>query len=98
MWQKDGQLLLHLFRNSAEVQRSVLMPTVTANTWYVLELAVDDASGFRATVWAESAPSVRYEMRWEMPTGQQTWRFHAWGSGSTVTSLDNYQEVLSFGR
>ncbi|MFN8484318.1 MAG: hypothetical protein U0768_14870 [Anaerolineae bacterium] len=90
VWQKDGQLLLHLFRNSSEVQRTVLLPAVTANTWYVLELAVDDASGFRATVWAESAPSVRYEMRWEMPTGQQTWRFHAWGSGSTVTSLDNY--------
>ncbi|MFN8471516.1 MAG: RHS repeat-associated core domain-containing protein [Anaerolineae bacterium] len=95
VWQKDGQLLLHLFRNSAEVQRTVLMPTVAANTWYVLELAVDDAAGFRATVWAESAPSVRYEMRWEMPTGQQTWRFHAWGSGSTVTSLDTYQEGRS---
>ncbi|MFN8482990.1 MAG: putative toxin [Anaerolineae bacterium] len=92
VWQKDGQLLLHLFRNSTEVQRAVLMPTLAANTWYVLELAVDDAAGFRATVWAESAPSVRYEMRWEMPTGQQTWRFHAWGSASTVTSLDNYQE------
>ena len=67
-----------------------LMPTIAANTWYGLELAVDDAAGMRATVWPESAPGARYEARFEMPRGM-AWRFHAWGVNG-VMSLDEYAE------
>ncbi len=91
VWQKDGQLLLHLFRNSAEIQRGVLMPTLEANVWYVLELAVDDGAGFRASVWKEGQSGTRYEMRYEMPR-TSGWRFHVW-SGSALTSLDDDSEV-----
>ncbi|MFN8499963.1 MAG: hypothetical protein U0641_19075 [Anaerolineae bacterium] len=92
VYENQGTLYLRTRVGASFTNQLTLLSGLDTTAWYVLELAVDDASGFRATVWAESAPSVRYEMRWEMPTGQQTWRFHAWGSGSTVTSLDNYQE------
>ncbi|MCW5882060.1 MAG: hypothetical protein KIS91_14110 [Anaerolineae bacterium] len=89
--QWGAEHLLHLFRNSQQLEQVVLMPSIEANVWYVLELAVDDGAGFRASVWKASEAGTRTEMRYEMPR-TSGWRFHLW-SGSALTSLDTYSEA-----
>ncbi|MFN8499958.1 MAG: RHS repeat-associated core domain-containing protein [Anaerolineae bacterium] len=71
---------------------TVLVDAFQANKWYVLEMAADDAAGFRVSVWDEAVAGVRYEARWEMPTGQPAdvpgW---VYTSGTTLW-LDTYRE------
>ncbi len=74
------------------VNPTVLVDAFQANTWYVLEMAADDAAGFRVSVWDEAVSGVRYEARYEMPIGK-AWTFRGWvyTTGTTLW-LDTYRE------
>jgi RHS repeat-associated protein len=62
-----------------------------ANTWYSMQIVLDDQNGFSLLVFKESDPSQRGVYRYAMPTGK-TWRFHHWLWTDCFTYLDDYNE------
>jgi uncharacterized repeat protein (TIGR01451 family) len=67
-----------------------LIPTLQANTWYVLRIVLDDARGFYMEAYPENTPSLRASYQQWLPTGQ-AWRFRQWSRNGSVY-LDDYRE------
>jgi len=68
-----------------------LISDLQLNTWYVLQIDVDDTRGFYVKVYQENNPSVQNSYQREMPVGQ-TWRFHHWVHNGKAY-LDDYLET-----
>jgi RHS repeat-associated protein len=72
-----------------------LIPSLQANTWYVLRIVLDDARGFYMEAYPESTPGLRSSYQQWLPTGQ-AWRFRQWSRNGSVY-LDDYREFSAGG-
>jgi RHS repeat-associated protein len=69
---------------------ATLLTNVQPNRWYVLDIAVDDVTGFGVRVADASNPTIQGSFRTPMPRGH-AWRFvhYIWSSAAL---LDTYHE------
>ncbi len=70
-----------------------LLSDLETNTWYVLQIGVDDVGGFSLQVYQKDDPSVWGAYRLSTPAGVEgkSWRFHHWIYRNTAY-LDEYRE------
>jgi YD repeat-containing protein len=70
-----------------------LIASLATNTWYVVEIVVDDAGGFSIQAYKESDPTQRGVYRQAMGAGR-SWRFHHWIYRNSAY-LDDYREAAA---
>ncbi|MFN8482980.1 MAG: hypothetical protein U0768_08030 [Anaerolineae bacterium] len=84
VYENQGTLYLRTRVGASFTNQLTLLSGLDTTAWYVLEVAADEAAGFRVSVWKEGAEGARYEARYEMPRGLP-WRFHAWAYKGVLT-------------
>ena len=74
-----------------------LIPNLELDTWYVLQIVLDDVGGFTLQAYKESDPMVRGAYRQPgsiaMPAGR-SWRFRHWIYRDTAY-IDDYRELTA---
>ena len=88
-----GSDLRAQYNNGSGYAYATLLSTLQANTWYVLQIRVNDSSGFTVSAFKESDPSVYGEYTYSMAAGQ-SWRFRHWVY-QDYAFLDDYQEFTT---
>ncbi|MBN1669242.1 MAG: RHS repeat protein, partial [Anaerolineales bacterium] len=62
------------------------------NTWYVLQLTIDDENGFYLRLWQRDNPAMAAQYYQDMDFSGRAWQFRHFAS-NTTTWLDEYREV-----
>ena len=89
----QGKLYVQYTLDGAWVYPADVLPSLQTNTWYVLQIGVDDAGSFSVLAYKESDPSVRGAYSTPTPASARgkAWRFHHWINRNTAY-VDDYRE------
>ncbi len=72
------------------VTGSTLISTLETNTWYIVQIGIDDYGEFSVSAFKQDDPNVRGTYQVKMPAGK-TWRFQHWiWQGNAY--IDDYAE------
>src|SRR4030067_112797 len=89
----DGSLWVHYNLGSGPIENTQLMASTVfkRDTWYILQIILDDNNGFLLRAWERDNPLAAVSFRQNMNASGQSWRFAAQAQNGTVW-MDTYSE------
>lgn len=86
----EGRIYVQIIDGGPWILPGNLISNLETNTWYTLQITLDDVGGFIVTAFKESDPSVRGSYRYQMPA-YRSWHFrHDIYRGNAY--IDDYKE------